>query len=641
MPAVQFFAPITKVDYEKREVWGTLAEEAPDKVREIFDYEGSKPYFKTWNANFEKLTQNLDQPSLGNTREMHTKSAAGKFITMEYDDDNKRINVASKVVDDQAWKKVVEGVYTGFSIGGDYVKRWDDPTAPGHKRYIASPTEGSLVDNPCMYGATFSMIKSDGSTELRKFVGEQQPEPTVLSSGDTFSIVQSPDGVYTLTPVSKAAKTKRVDGVDLHSKAFLIVGDSNDPSTWHLPVHFPSDEQTKNHIHAAMGRVGQVEGVSAEQKAKAARAIAALARKHGIEIKDFNQKFLESQYPRALKKSLYHVSTLAECMQTLAYLERGLGYEQVEGDESQIPGDIHEALKSLQAIFMALAEEESSELLRELEASKAANPNLTKGGGTEMDATQIEQLKKGVEGATTPEQLKKFSGLLAKAVSHMAKLAEHVGKLREAHDAMGEHVDAMCDHMGKAAGPMHEHVTKINDGYSAVGDHLDKAEGCIEDFESEASSEVNETNNQKAVVTSITKRLERGFERRFAAQQRGFEKVLSQFAGALEKVANNGGVVSQPSNPVQTPARTFVAPEKSADVAGTGGVIVTKAAPGAGQVPAAEISPVDASGMPNPAYIAKVEQSGHSAGEFLAAAKLAKLQSGDPFPKEFGNATIY
>src|SRR6185312_8325620 len=212
MAKAQIFAPITKIDVEKREVWGRLAEEALDKVNEVFDYNESKPFFQKWNENFKSLTNSLSQPSMGNVREMHGKSAAGKFIHMEYDDNARTIDVGAKVVDNQAWEKCLEGVYTGFSIGGDYIKRYDDPTIKGAKRYVANPTEGSLVDNPCMYGATFSMVKADGASELRKFVG-----------GDNLAKMVASEVKKQLTKAG--GKTKRVDNTDLHSSAFLIVGD--------------------------------------------------------------------------------------------------------------------------------------------------------------------------------------------------------------------------------------------------------------------------------------------------------------------------------------------------------------------------------------------------------------------------------
>lgn len=164
---MNIFAPLMKVDVERREVWGVLCEEAVDKSNEVFDYASSKPHFQKWNDDFSKAT---DGKSVGNLRSMHTNIAAGKFIAMDYDDAKKRVVVGAKVVDDNEWQKVLEGVYTGFSIGGKYLKRWHD-TSANATRYTARPSEGSLVDNPCMYGATFSVVKADGVEELVKFTG--------------------------------------------------------------------------------------------------------------------------------------------------------------------------------------------------------------------------------------------------------------------------------------------------------------------------------------------------------------------------------------------------------------------------------------------------------------------------------------
>jgi hypothetical protein len=159
------FAVITKIDESKREVHGCLAEEKIDGDDEIMDYELSKPYFEKWNADFAQKT---DGKSVGNLRAMHNKIAAGKFVAMEYDDAEKKILVVAKVTDEQQWENVVEGVYTGFSIGARRVKTWIDRPS-GAKRWIADPFEGSLVDNPCMKGATFTLIKADGTESATKF----------------------------------------------------------------------------------------------------------------------------------------------------------------------------------------------------------------------------------------------------------------------------------------------------------------------------------------------------------------------------------------------------------------------------------------------------------------------------------------
>ncbi len=167
----KLYAKITKVDEVKREVYGTATAEVEDQAGEIFDYETSKPFFQAWSESVAKDTSGL---SLGNVRAMHGKVAAGKLTQIEFDDTQKSIEICAKIVDSSEWEKVTEGVYTGFSIGGSYEKRWDDPvlkSGKGHtlKRFTANPVEISIVDRPCVPSATFQMIKLDGSTEEVQF----------------------------------------------------------------------------------------------------------------------------------------------------------------------------------------------------------------------------------------------------------------------------------------------------------------------------------------------------------------------------------------------------------------------------------------------------------------------------------------
>src|SRR6516165_532512 len=165
---MNIFAQITKIDASRREVHGILAEEGVDKAGEIFDYATSKPYVQQWSDNAVTQTALAGQDiSFGNLRSQHNpKIAAGKLISIDFDDDAKKIPIIARIVDDAEWLKVTEGIYTGFSIGGDYVRRWADGA---NVRYTANPKEVSIVDSPCMYGATFTMVKADGSTVERQF----------------------------------------------------------------------------------------------------------------------------------------------------------------------------------------------------------------------------------------------------------------------------------------------------------------------------------------------------------------------------------------------------------------------------------------------------------------------------------------
>jgi hypothetical protein len=166
MNDMNIFVPITKIDAAQRLVYGVVTAEKPDVSGEVCDYASTKPHYQKWSRNFASAT---DGKSLGNLRAMHSNVAAGKLVEIAFNDEHKRIEICGKVVDDAEWEKVEQGVYTGFSQGGRYLKRWPDPDEPALMRYTAEPMEVSLVDHPCLPEATFAVIKADGSTELRKF----------------------------------------------------------------------------------------------------------------------------------------------------------------------------------------------------------------------------------------------------------------------------------------------------------------------------------------------------------------------------------------------------------------------------------------------------------------------------------------
>ena len=170
---MEAFFQLRKVDEEKRLVYGRATQEIVDRSGEIMDYETSKPLIEAWSLEASAASGGL---SKGNVRSQHRKdSAAGKVVEIEFDDTSKWVDVAVKVVDDADWKKVQEGVYTGFSMGGSYAKKWSDPTlttASGMPvvRYTAQPSEISLVDRPCVPTAGFfEVLKADGSTEQKAF----------------------------------------------------------------------------------------------------------------------------------------------------------------------------------------------------------------------------------------------------------------------------------------------------------------------------------------------------------------------------------------------------------------------------------------------------------------------------------------
>ena len=164
----RLFARITKVDEETRTVTGRAAQEVVDKDNEIFHYESSKPNFMKWSS---EVHADSNGASMGNIRAMHGNVCAGKMTDIEFNDAEKAIDIEAKIVDDNEWKKILEGCYTGFSIGGKYTKKW--PSSINGKMvyyYTADPSEISIVDRPCNPTAKFFTVhKSDGTEALVKF----------------------------------------------------------------------------------------------------------------------------------------------------------------------------------------------------------------------------------------------------------------------------------------------------------------------------------------------------------------------------------------------------------------------------------------------------------------------------------------
>ncbi len=167
MADLKIFMPIYKIDVENRLIYARATEETPDSAGEIFDYDSSVPYWKAWNQEFSDATGGK---SLGNVRAMHNPDrATGLLKAVDYLDDEKAIDVCIKVVDDGDWAKAEEGVYTGVSQGGSYIKIWNDPQQPAYKRYTAKPGELSLVDRPMHKSARFLAKLADGTVEERTF----------------------------------------------------------------------------------------------------------------------------------------------------------------------------------------------------------------------------------------------------------------------------------------------------------------------------------------------------------------------------------------------------------------------------------------------------------------------------------------
>ncbi|MGH7102650.1 MAG: DUF6582 domain-containing protein [Acetobacteraceae bacterium] len=142
MSGVNFYLPIAKIDREQRMVFGYASTPTRDLDGEVIELDAIKdalPDYMAWR----------------NIREMHQPSAVG--VTKEANVDDKGLYIGAKIVDDDAWKKVIEEVYKGFSIGGDVTRR-DGATITG-----LDLIEISLVDRPANPDCRIDVVKAAGA----------------------------------------------------------------------------------------------------------------------------------------------------------------------------------------------------------------------------------------------------------------------------------------------------------------------------------------------------------------------------------------------------------------------------------------------------------------------------------------------
>ncbi|WP_198350476.1 DUF6582 domain-containing protein [Burkholderia ubonensis] len=440
--SLSLFARLTKVDEEKRLVYGRATEEVVDRSGEIMDYASSKPYFEKWSGDVAKAT---DGRSVGNLRAMHSNIAAGKLTAIDFLDEEKAIDICAKVVDDAEWEKVLEGVYTGFSIGGDYVKRWADADLNA-RRFTADPCEISLVDLPCVPTASFFNIeKADGSVMQKAF---KAPEPV---TADAFS-----DEVAALAKAGDLSLDEMLDAIrkakDDKKKPYGDVKYADEKNS-----KYPID--TEEHIRAAWSYINKEKNAAEysadELKTVKDRIIAAWKDKIDKDgPPSAADKWAEPVLTKAgkpvivspdnltlaarlaLHKGMYSVSTFAQLLASISYLQQSAAREEAtEGDGSTMPEELKAWLKQGGELLTAMVAEEVAELVED-----DGNIDCTSVYYFEC-AAAAENLHKAVSALGGDHLHESFEKVLAKAGARNS--GADMARIQKAHDLMGE-LGAKC-----------------------------------------------------------------------------------------------------------------------------------------------------------------------------------------------------
>jgi hypothetical protein len=438
MPQFLKYFPLVKVDESTHTISGIATAEVPDKDGEIADYKWCKTKaYPAWSKEASESTKAAGQEvSYGNIRVQHTLEIGGKVKAPPvFDDIEKSIHIDTEPENESIWTKARKGFIRGFSHAGDYAWRkcnqcfqkdemeaTDIPEGrecPKCKktvfvRYGPILAEVSYVDNPCLKQATFSLVKADGTTELKKF-----------TEGSSAMELNKQAG----TPADEPAKTQAVDIAALTAQITKSVMEKLGKAVKHLVVekngatHLPytDEDGTPNHrlmcaAWAALHGGYRAKKYAGPDKDKALEKLKALYEKEGLDTPDAKAKkvmsglLAKAAEKKGVEKGLYEVSRFASLLQDLAYLRISAVYERdSEGDESALPEDLLQDLEALAETFLAMAEEETKEL------------------------TAIAGEKGRMNMSTTPNALQKAKSSLAE---HIQKTKASVSGLLECFDEM-------------------------------------------------------------------------------------------------------------------------------------------------------------------------------------------------------------
>jgi hypothetical protein len=218
--SVRLSMPIGKVDIERRMVSGFATLDNVDKQGDIVTTESSIEAFK----NFR-----------GNLREMHQPSAVGKIVSFKedryFDPSVKKFYsgvyvsaYVSKGAQD-AWEKVLDGTYKGFSIGGN-IKNWDDAFNEELNKSIRIIKEYdlfelSLVDNPAnQFANIVSIEKVDGKNVVGGYLSKAEIENVFWDSETGIVMVSESE-----------SETSPTSGKAMQNIGFIEKGDKSNTET--------------------------------------------------------------------------------------------------------------------------------------------------------------------------------------------------------------------------------------------------------------------------------------------------------------------------------------------------------------------------------------------------------------------------
>jgi phage head maturation protease len=368
---MKIYLPIAKVNSESREVWGYASTEARDDQGEIIKRDA--------------LVAALgDYMKFANIREMHQLSAVG--VAREAAVDDVGLYVGARIVDDQAWQKVVEGVYKGYSIGGRVTQR-----DPADYKTITGLVlnEISLVDRPANPEAVFDYWKASGAVRMpetgfnppfqiwacgvpgHRHVAKAEAlrcQEQLAGSGAGL-IAAARNAITNVEDALEKAQDETGHGASYGDVAYANPGYQADGKK-----RYPIDSE--KHIRAAwnfINRAGNAKRYTAAQlDTIRTRIVAAWKEKidaDGPAAAEKGQKAGRTAARFALTKALWDIGQVARIILDLDWLKESLEIEAaMEADDSPQPARLQAIIAELCDFLNALVVEETGEILDDTEA---------------------------------------------------------------------------------------------------------------------------------------------------------------------------------------------------------------------------------------------------------------------------------
>jgi hypothetical protein len=267
---VRLSMPIGKIDKERRVVSGFATLDNVDKQGDVVDTGASLTAFK----NFR-----------GNLREMHQPSAVGKVVSFKedkyFDPETKKFYsgvyvsaYVSKGAQD-AWEKVLDGTYSGFSIGGN-IKKFDDLYNEGMDKAVRMIKEYelhelSLVDNPAnQFANIFSIEKANGQTTIDGYLSKTEIENVFWDSENDIVLLSDADSALSPSSGKEMQNIGFVEKTDSENSDIVkfLVDSAKGINTIEINKEVsPMDETTNEAVEVAVETVAAEAAVEEAQVA--------------------------------------------------------------------------------------------------------------------------------------------------------------------------------------------------------------------------------------------------------------------------------------------------------------------------------------------------------------------------------------